>query len=1140
LLALAVFLPPQSTAAQAVYGSIYGTVTDSSGAAVPGATVTITDVAKNVTFNDTTNDLGYFNRPKLVLGKYRVEVQKEGFKTAVQEDVPVNVDVATQINIALQTGTVSEQVTVTAEAPLLKSDRADVATTFEQKQFSDLPTIDRNFTRFELLTPGTARCCAGWDHAASENPQGSLQIQVNGQHFSGTAYQLDGTDNRDPILGIIVINPTLESVSEAKVTTQNFDAEFGMAVAGVVTSQTKSGGNEIHGSVFGYRRSGFGQSRNPFSELSDVPATLWGQFGGSLGGPIIKNKTFIFGDYQGQRSKNGGSRSLSVPTAKARTGDLSEYGVDIYDPTTGNQATGTGRTQFAGNIIPTGRLSQQALNILKLIPLPNQPNKGVQDNFLVSGSEPFNTDVFNVRVDHYFSDKIHSFGRYSFGQYKRDGPTAFGPGGGAELFSLGGVSDVRNQSIAGGFDYLVSQNWLTDFRFGFLRYRVFVNPFDFGTQPAAAAGIPGLNFDNGFTSGLPYFDIQGKGGFRAGSGLDVNRCNCPLDEEEQQFQFVNNWTNTRGSHTIKFGTDLRYAMNLRVPSDAHRSGQLHFNTDRTSQIGGAGGGLGLATFLLGDVTTFERFVSTQTDAAERQKRFFFYGQDTWRVTHNLTVNYGVRWDLIFPEKVNKAAAGGWFDPNTSQILVGGVGGIDTNGNVKMSYNNWAPRLGIAYRWHDKTVIRAGYGRSFDIGVFGSVFGHAVTQNLPVLAIQSLSGPGGNSFLSAFNLAQGPAAFTNFYGIDKVAKDPTAKPNTSLPASGTFFLPDNVSARIRTDRIRLATVDGWNLTIQHQLTPTISLEAAYVGNKGTHVFSDSNPSFNANQPTLVGFFDAQGNRTSTNSRKPFFNQFGLEQGFDYFCNCSSNNYNALQLKAEKRFSVGYSFLVHYTWSKAMNFDSDYFGHDAQLQYGPTDTDRTHVFIFTNLWEVPVGKGKRFMGNASRAVDMVIGGWQVNQSTSIQSGLPYSLSYQNCGDDRDTGPCRVNLVGSPSISGQGDSDSSGRKLWFSAAPAALSAPGIAQGPYQRPLRGTFGTSERNQFRGPHFWQTDLSLQKNFAITERVRGSFHWEMFNFFNHVNLGQPDTCVDCSLGSGGTAGKISGTAFGAIQRQMQFGLRFNF
>jgi outer membrane receptor protein involved in Fe transport len=1140
LLALAVFLPPQRSAAQAVYGSIYGTVTDSSGAAVPGATVAITDIAKNVTFNETTNDLGYFNRAKLVLGRYRVEIQKEGFKTAIQEDVAVNVDVSTQLNIVLQAGTVTEQVTVTAEAPLLKSDRADVATTFEQKEFSDLPTIDRNFTRFELLTPGTARCCAGWDHAASENPQGSLQIQVNGQHFSGTAYQLDGTDNRDPILGIIVINPTLESISEAKVTTQNFDAEFGMAVAGVVTSQTKSGGNEIHGSAFGYRRSGFGQSRNPFSELKDVPATLWGQFGGSLGGPIIKNKTFIFGDYQGQRSKNGGSRLLSVPTARARTGDLSEYAVNIYDPTTGNQTTGTGRTQFTGNVIQTTRLSQQALNILKLIPLPNIPSAGVQDNFTVSGSEPFNTDVFNVRVDHYFSDKLHSFGRYSFGQYKRDGPTAFGPGGGPELFSLGGVSDVRNQSIAAGFDYLVSQQWLTDFRFGFLRYRVFVNPFDFGTQPAAAAGIPGLNFDNGFTSGLPYLDIQGKGGFRAGSGLDANRCNCPLDEEEQQFQFVNNWTNTRGSHTIKFGTDLRYAMNLRVPSDAHRSGQLHFNTDRTSQIGGAGGGLGIASFLLGDVTTFERFVSTQTDAAERQKRFFFYGQDTWRVTSNLTVNYGVRWDLIFPEKVNKSGAGGWFDINTSQILVGGVGGIDSNGNVEMSYNNWAPRLGIAYRWHDKTVIRAGYGRSFDIGVFGSVFGHAVTQNLPVLAIQSLSGPGGNSFLSAFTLAQGPAAFTNFYGIDKVAKDPTAKPNTALPANGTFFLPDNVSARIRTDKMRLATVDAWNLTIQHQLTPTISLEAAYVGNKGTHVFSGGGPAFNVNQPTLVGFFDAQGNRTSTNSRKPLFNQFGLEQGFDYFCNCSSNNYNALQLKAEKRFAKGYSFLVHYTWSKAMNFDADYFTHDAPLNYGPTDTDRTHAFIFTNLWEVPIGKGKRFLGDAPRAVDMLLGGWQINQSTSISSGLPYSLSYQNCGDDRDTGPCRVNLVGDPGISGQGDTTSTGRKLWFAASPAALSAPGITQGPYQRPLRGTFGTSERNQFRGPRFWQTDLALQKNFAITERVRGSFHWEMFNFFNHVNLGQPDTCVDCSLGATGSAGKINGTAFGAIQRQMQFGLRFNF
>ena len=1127
------------TFAQAVYGSIYGTVTDTNGSAVPGATVVITDTGKNVSYTETTNELGYYNRQRLVLGNYRVEVKKDGFKTSIQENITVNVDVSTQVNMTLQPGMVSEQVTVTAEAPLLKADRADVATTFEQKLFTDLPTFDRNFTRFELLTPGAARCCAGWDHAASENPQGSLQIQVNGQHFSGTAYQLDGTDNRDPILGIIVINPTLESVTEAKVTTQNYDAEFGMANAGVVTAQTKSGTNDLHGSVFGFRRSGFGQARNPFTEPKDVAQTQWGQFGGSIGGAIVKNKLFYFGDYQGQRSKEGGSVRLSVPTALARTGDFSEYGVNIYDPLTGNQTTGTGRTQFAGNRIPTARLSQQALNLLKLIPLPNVSGAGVENNFTVSGSEAFNTNIFNVRTDYYSSEKMHYFGRYSFGQYKRNGPNAFGKGGGAALGSLGGTSDVRNQSIAAGFDYTVTTNWLTDFRFGFLRYRVAVLPFDFGTQPATDAGIPGLNFDNTFTSGLPQLHIFGKGEFLAGSGLDASRCNCPLDEQEQQFQFVNNWTNTRGAHTIKFGTDLRYAMNLRVPSDAHRSGQLEFRPNRTAQIGGAGEGLGIASLLLGDVTFMNRYVSTVTDAAERQKRFFFYGQDTWRVTPKLTFSYGLRWDMIFPETLNGPGNGGFFDVATGEIRVAGVGGIQSNGNVEMNYKNFAPRIGITYQLHDKTVIRAGYGRSYDIGVFGSVFGHAVTQNLPVLAVQEVRGAGGNDFNAAFNLKDGPPRFTNFFGLNNTPKN-GGTPNASLPQNGRFFLPDGVFARIRTEKIRLASVDAWNLTVQHQLTPSISVEAAYVGNKGTHVFAGGGPAFNFNQATVVGFLDASGRRTDTNTRKPFFQKFGYSQGFDYFCNCSSNNYNALQLKGEKRFSQGYSLLAHYTWSRNFNFDGDYFPIDARINYGPADTDRTHVFVLTNLLELPIGKGKRFLGGASRLSNLLIGGWQINQSTNFSSGLPYSLSYQNCGDDRDTGPCRVSLNAGVSESGRGDLDPKGRHIWFQAAPSVLATPGSSQGQFNRPQRGQFGTTSRNAFRGPWFWQTDLSLSKNFAITERVHGTFHWEMFNFFNHVNLGQPNTCVDCSVGTDGTSGKIEGTAFGALQRRMQFGLRFQF
>ncbi|RPI19328.1 MAG: carboxypeptidase regulatory-like domain-containing protein, partial [Acidobacteria bacterium] len=535
LLTLVFAVPILSTQAmaQAVYGSISGTITDASGGVIPGATVTINSVQRGTTDTVVTNDSGNYVKDRLLPGVYAVSVELTGFQKAVIERVNVNVDTVSHVDITLQPGGVDQVITVNStDTQLLKTDRADVATTFEDKEITDLPILDRNFTKFILLTPGTQQL--GWQHAASENPQGSIQTMVNGQHFSGTGYQLDGTENRDPILGIIVINPNFEAIGETKITSQNYDAEFGQATAGVVSVQTKSGTNEFHGSVFDFRQSDWGQARNPFSQSEVnaqtgrfIPATLRNQFGGSFGGPILKDKFFFFGDYQGLRSKVGGSRLLTVPTALGRTGDLSEYGVNIFDPAGGDPAT---RTQFAGNVIPQLRLSPQALAILQLVPQPTRP--GIRDNFVASGIEQFNNDTFNVRLDGRMSEAFSLFGRYSFADFERNGPTAFGDGGGPELVSLGGVSDVRNHSLAAGFDYGISPTLIGDFRFGWFWYKVAVLPFDFGQRTGEQVGIPGVNLDDTTYSGLPAGFVElppdGEAGdFEFGSGLGVNRCNCP-------------------------------------------------------------------------------------------------------------------------------------------------------------------------------------------------------------------------------------------------------------------------------------------------------------------------------------------------------------------------------------------------------------------------------------------------------------------------------------------------------------------------------------------------------------------------------------------------------------------------------------
>ncbi|MGH9835090.1 MAG: carboxypeptidase regulatory-like domain-containing protein, partial [Blastocatellia bacterium] len=642
-----------SIAAQAVYGSVFGIVTDARGAAVPNATVTITNLGTGVSETARTNSSGHYHQTRLIPGKYRLKVEAGGFKSAVIEAVIVNVDAAAKADLVLQPGQITEEISISSTAPLLKTDRADVATTLETRQVTDLPILDRNFTKFILLTPGTQQL--GWQQTSAENPQGSTQTMVNGQHFSGTGFQLDGTENRDPILGLIVINPNFEAIGEAKITSQNYDAEFGQAIAGVVSVSTKSGTNGLHGAAFLFRQNDELQARNPLFQFQRdpltqkfIPDTLRNQFGWAIGGPIVKNRIFFFGDYEGWRSKIGGSKLLTVPTAAARAGDLSAYGIDIYDPaTTRFDATGNLlREQFAGNRIPVNRLSQQAQNILRLIPLPNvanAPANGTLDNFVASGSEGFDKDSFNLRIDARSSDRLNMFGRYSFADFTINGPTAFGQAGGMELVSLGGASKVRNQSVAYGFDYTWNDRLVTDFRFGFFRYKVNVLPSDFGRNTSSDVGVPGLNLDE-FSSGLfagfvidprrqniaggfSFGSDELRKGFNFGSGQFVNRCGCPLDQDENQFQWVTNTTKFYGDHTVKFGVDVRRAYNLRVPSDLHRSGELTFGSERTR--GGAGGGLGLATFLLGDVTQFGRYISSNTDARERQWRHFYYGQDTW-------------------------------------------------------------------------------------------------------------------------------------------------------------------------------------------------------------------------------------------------------------------------------------------------------------------------------------------------------------------------------------------------------------------------------------------------------------------------------------------------------------------------------
>jgi len=1194
----AFMLGAPNASGQAVYGSVFGTVTDPQGNSVAGAKVTVTSVTKDTAFETTTNESGNYTVTHLIPDLYKVRIEAQGFKAFDQTGVTVSADAGVHVDAQLQVGDVTQSVEVTAEVPQLKTDRADVAITFNEKYVEDLPILNRNFTNFELLSPGTQKL-VGWSHAATENPQGGQQIFVNGQHFSGTAFELDGTDNQDPILGIIVVNPNLDAIEESKIALQNYDAEFGKAVAGVVTVQTKSGTNELHGTGFYDFRGDGQQARDPFKNAPGVPLphASFKSFGAAAGGPIIKDKLFAFGDYQGTRQTGGITNQLTIPTALVEqscnpatntTGfcDLSEYlgnpsinqGGQVYDPATGNPLDGSGRTAFAGNHIPIGRISPQAAKILAAFPKPT--TSGVINNFIGSGSGPYNQNSFDTRIDYNAPKGFNVFGRFSLDYFSLSGAGSlgllggpgFGPGG------LNGTSTVHNYSLATGFNKAIGTKWLTDLRFGWFRYNPQTAYSDASTTPMTTFGVPGLNRGTADTGGLASFFFEGNGlrngtGSTAagndsgsfGDGLNIGRCNCPLTEKEDQFQVVNNWTRIVGNHEVRFGADIRYAKNLRVPSDANRTGILNFNSGDTANAGNAG--LDLATFLLGNVTSFNRFVSTSLNAAERQKRWFFYAQDTYRVTSKFSFNYGLRWETYFPETVNGKGNGGFANIVDGTIRVAGYGNVGLNGNVNNTLHAFAPRIGIAYQWDPKTVLRIGYGRSFDIGVFGSNFGHVVTQNLPVLANQDISDSSVNAGATndrsaVFTLAQGP---------------PTLAP-VVIPADGILPLrgPQNaVDPRVRPLTQRLPTLDAWNVTLQRQLTPTMNIEVAYIGNKGTHGFAGNGPAYNANEVAVGGGtdFGAAGFKASLPSADrrrlflngvPAFTYTGAFAGLtccstdvgNYFGNDSSSKYDALQVKLEKRFAQGLQFLGHYTYAKAYNHDSSYFSVDPRVGWGPDDFNRNHVFVLSTVYELPVGRGKKFMTDTSRAMNLVLGGWQISNTTNWSGGLPFTPSIGECNQISDAGPCRPDLLSGKSFTTGLRRDASGNLTWFTPI-AALAYGTVAAGvdactlarptagPFALPACGHIGDAGRNWLRGPHAFFSDMSLAKNFNITEKYKAQFRFDAYNVFNHPVLGfsstQGNTCIDC--GGGGIISSIEADASPNApngMRQLQFGFRFTF
>ncbi len=1100
LLCLAAVFPNISLG-QAVSGNIIGTVTDPSGAAVGGAEITIANVATGVSTQVTTNESGNYTAPNLPAGSYTITITKPGFQKFVQQNVTVNVSQSARVDASLQVGQATQEVTVTSAPPGIETDRAVVQTQLSSAQISSLPISNRNFTNLALLTPGSV--VNTFQHAPSENPQQSTLVNTGGQEFAGTNYQLDGMNNNDTVLGITMVNPAIDSVGSSTAQSNNYDAEY-QATGNVIQVQTKSGTNDFHGSAFEFLQNNIFQARDPFTQglvapgepaphNRGIPALRWNQFGGSIGGPIKKDKLFFFGDYQGTQRRIGASQSVRVPTAAERSGNLSDLGVPIYDPATGNP-DGTGRAIFPGANI-AGRISPPAANLLAALPFPNiATTNPAAPNYATSAVENYNTNQFDVRGDYFSTEKLRFFGRYSYLGADITAPGPFGLYGGPAFpqWGFSGLSNALNQNVASGATYVFNPNLLTEIRFGFSRYRVTVSAQDQTTQLANTVGIPGLNLPGKpDTNGLPDLTINGAGGFSMGYS-----CNCPLHQRETLLDFVNNWTKVSGNHTFRFGATVELAWNLRLPSDQHRAGVYQFNPSVTADANVSASGLGLASFMLGDPSSFNRFAQISTNQEDRQNRTFYFVQDTWRATPKLTLSLGVRWDVWFPDFSLNAGQGGRYDVTNNLVYIPGVGGVSRSGNAETQWHNFSPRIGIAYAVNEKTVIRTGYGRGYTLGTFGWTYNNLAADVYPSIVNQSITAT--SSFFPVFPLTTAPA--------------PVVFP--IIPANGRLPLANGIGVSYIPANQKIPYVDMWNFTVERQIAPQLNLSIGYVGNIGRHL----NGGFGLNAAVPGPGADA-------NLRRPLFVKYGLSQGIFDKCNCTSSNYNALQVQANKRFSAAYSLLANFSWQKALDFGE--FGtetnqYNARQDYGPAGFDRKFAFTLAHTVELPFGHGRKYLSGGSAFVNSVVGNWAFRGITSYYSGLPFSPSIGNQAflNSPDM-TSRPQLVGDPSV------PNPSANLWFN--PAAYGIP---------PLY-TFGDAGRNSLRGPDFLELDWQLAKGFKLTERVGLEIRWDVFNVINRQNLALPNTQIDSPAGGLITDIQVCSTC-GNGMRNMQFGAHITF
>ena len=1094
---------PSTLTAQVLYGSLVGNVTDNTGAALPGATVTITHLETNTTREMVTDGTGSYRFTTVQPGRYTVTINMQGFSTASRSDVQVTLNNVTRVDVSMQLGQLTETVTVEAATQLLQTDRAEVRAQLDSRELTNLPVpIGRNYQRLFKVIPGFTPPADA--HSIPSNPSRALTFNVNGASQSTNNTRIDGVSTTNIWLPhVAAYVPALESLETVDVVTNSFDAEQGLAGGAAINVQIKSGTNNVKGSAFEYYTNEQLRAREYFAPPG-TPKGDWEyhQFGGTLGGPIRRNKMFYFVSYENTRDRQNVSRTVSVPTEALRRGDLSASSTPIYDPLTGNP-DGSGRTPFPGNIIPQNRIDPIAAKMANLLPLPNLP--GEQNNYFVQAPFIFNRWTVDSKVNWNATPKLNFFGRYSILDFWQDNDTVFGDfmqGQGINGSSNPGVGEGKTHNFSAGTTYSMSTNLVMDAHVGWVRMNTGVQHTDVNENKGLEfLGIPGTNGTRSFEGGMPRFAPSG---YTAWGVVDNF---MPYYRSDDQIQTVINMNWLRGSHNLRWGTDIYYqAMNHTQPEFAGDSmgarGGFDFGTGPTQLRGGPSGNNfnGWATYLLGlptRVGTLKEFVAPYTT---RNWHYSLYVRDQWQASQKLTLSLGTRWEYFpIPTRADRGLER--YNPRTNMMEIGGVGSVPKDLGVKVSKTMFAPRVGMAFRLDPKTVIRAGYGLTND----PYALARPMRTNHPILLNLMEDSPSSLAWVRPLR-----------QGISTI-------PDPDL-GNGIIPVPGIVSVVTLPDEFDRGYIQSWNAAFQRELFWGFVGEAAYVATK---------------QINQLGVRELNWSPIGGGQAGRQLNQlFGRTAQTRLVTPIGNTSYHSLQTRFERRFSQGVQLGVFYTFSRAKGIAGAPNSDGAprimipefyHLNYGISDIDRPHSFHVTNITQLPFGPGRQWL-NSGGILPAIVGGWQVNNIISYFSGTPFNVTASGTSLNAPESQQRADQVGEARILG-----GIGRtNAYFD--PLAF-----------RPVtEARFGTAPWNVLRGPGFWGWDFGLFRDLTFMGEKTITLRFEAFNLLNSPRFNNPGGNVsNLQLNPDGTIrnlngfAEITGTAAGS-ERQMRFGVRFGF